>query len=103
LLPRHPMADTILMLHRDGHTLSGISKKVGIGVVVVSRVLRHEGIVLVKGSPMKLTLEGVDWAIAELRKGRTLNAVSKDLGVSATLVRFRLKEKASPKPVDGPE
>jgi len=102
-ITRHPMTDTILALSRDGNTLTRISEKVGIGVVVVSRVLRQEGITLTKGSPMKLTLEGVDWAAAELRKGRTLNAVSKDLGVSATLVRFRLKERASPKPFDGRE
>jgi len=89
---RHPMTDMILALHCDGQTLYGISKKIGVGVVVVSRVLRQEGIVLVKGSPMKLTLEGIDWAIAELRKGRTLNAVSKDLACSAMFSSMRVMQ-----------
>ena len=100
-LPRHPMTDRILALHRDGLTLAEISGQVGFGVVVVSRVLHQDGIVLVKGSPMKLTSAGIDWAEAELRKGRTLNAVSRDLGVSATLVRLRLKERASTQPATG--
>ena len=98
-MARHPMSDTFLVLHHDGLTLAGIAEKTGVGVGVISRVLRQEGIILTSGSPQKLTLSGIEWAEAELQRGRTLNAVAKDLGVSATLVRIRLKERASAKAI----
>ena len=92
---RHPNTGEILALQRTGLPLREISKQVQVGVVVVSRVLRQEGVVLHKGSPVKLTLEGCLWADSEMEKGRTLVSVALELGVSATLIRTRRKERAS--------
>lgn len=88
---RHPKTGEIIARHREGLSLAGISEKVDLGVVVVSRVLRQEGISLRKGSPLKLTPEGIAWAEIELQKGRTITSIAETLGVSTTLIRTRLK------------
>lgn len=90
---RHPRADEIMALHREGFPLAGISEKVGLGVVVVSRILRQEGIRLRSGSPLKLTPEGILWAEAELQKGRMITSVAETLGVSTALIRIRMRER----------
>ena len=38
------------------------------------------------GRPPKLTLEQVRWAIQEVKKGRKITHVAKDLGVSRTVI-----------------
>ena len=91
---QHPMAQEIINLHGQGMTGEQIGLRLGITREMACKVLRAEGVLLRSGSPVKLTPSLIDWADVELAKGRTLKSVAEEIGVSGTLVRLRLKEKA---------
>ena len=71
-----------------------IGKQLGITAEMACKVLRMEGVSLRGGSPVKLTPELITWAVDAVSKGRTLKSVADEIGVSNTLVRLRLREKA---------
>ena len=92
VLPRHPDADKILGMHREGIPAYRIADRLGMRSEYVCRILKREGIVLEGGSPLKLTREMVVWADGELANGRTLRSVAEELGVSGTLVKIRRRQ-----------
>ncbi len=91
---RHPRTLEILSLHEQGMTGVQIGKQLGITAEMACKVLRMEGVSLRGGSPVKLTPELITWAVDAVSKGRTLKSVADEIGVSNTLVRLRLREKA---------
>jgi len=90
---RHPMTPEILRLHKTGIPAFEIAEQVHLGRTLVCKILRQEGVRLYRGSPMRLTPADVSWAMAQLRDGRAITPVAKELGVSTTLIRIRLKER----------
>lgn len=87
----HPQQEAIWQLHQEGWTVVRIADDLKVCPRVVARVLREKGAVLRSGSAKKLGSEGVAWAERELSQGRSLKAVAADLGVSDTLIRFRVR------------
>jgi len=92
VMPRHKKADEILRLQQQGLPAYQIAEQLGMTAQFVSTILRRDGVVLVGGSPKKLTREMVVWADGELTKGRTLRSVADELGVSGTLVKIRRRQ-----------
>ncbi len=86
---RHQDADAIVTAYRSGMAAHEIASDRKMCPRVVCRVLRQEGVQLVRGSAQKLNQEQVVWADQELSRGRTLRAVALELGVSDTLIRVR--------------
>ena len=91
---RHPMTAEILRHHQAGIPAFQIAEQVYLGRTLVCKILRQEGISLCRGSALKLPPDGIAWAEAEMQKGRTITSVAKELGVSTTLIRIRLNERA---------
>jgi hypothetical protein len=87
---RHADADVIVAEYRSGMAAHAIATDRGMCPKVVCRLLREEGVALVRGSAQKLTWEQVEWAGKELSRGRTLRSVAEELGVSDTLIRVRM-------------
>jgi hypothetical protein len=87
------MTPEILRLHKTGIPAFEIAEQVHLGRTLVCKILRQEGVRLYRGSPMRLTPADVSWAMAQLRDGRAITPVAKELGVSTTLIRIRLKER----------
>ena len=92
VLPRHEKADEILRMHHEGIPAYRIADQIGMRAEYVGNILRRDGVVLVGGSPKKLTHEMVVWADGELTKGRKLHSVANELGVSGTLVKIRRRQ-----------
>lgn len=94
-LVRHPLSDQILKLHHDGVAAYKIAERLEMGEPQVCRILHKARVHLQSGSPKKLTPDLLDHAKQELQKGRTLQSVSDEIGVSTTLLRLRLREKVT--------
>ena len=92
LMRRHVDAEAIIAEYRGGRAAHAIATDRGMCPKVVCRVLRDEGVALVRGSAQKLTWERVEWAELELSRGRTLRSVAEELGVSGTLIRVRMRQ-----------
>lgn len=86
---RHADADAIVSEYRGGKAAQEIAADRRMCPRVVCRVLRQEGVTLVRGSAQKLDRTQVEWADKELLGGRTLRSVAQELGVSDTLIRVR--------------
>ena len=90
----NPMTAEILRLHQTGIPAFRIADQVHMGRTLVCKILRQEGISLCRGSALKLPPDRMEWAEAEMQKGRTITSVAMELGVSTTLIRIRLNERA---------
>jgi len=83
------LEEAIRKLHVSGEPAYRIATAMNVGVRQVRMILKDLGIVLHRGVAKKITDEQILWADGELRSGRTLKSIAKDLGVSDTLIRVR--------------
>jgi hypothetical protein len=90
---RHADADAIVVEYRRGKAAHAIAADRRMCPRVVCRILRQEGVQMIRGSVQKLTWELLDWAERELSGGRTLRSIAEELNVSDTLIRVWRKRR----------